>query len=368
MGAHSLTFFPIGNADTTLIKLVNGQNVLIDYAHMRCDIEDDKRIDLPEAMNKHIKEDFDVVCFTHADEDHICRFSEYFYLEHAAAYQTEGRKKIKELWVPANILVETNLEEDARILRSEARYRLKNKSGIKVFSRPKKFKDWCDAQTDICYDDIKHLVVDAGKLVPGFTIAGNGVEFFVHSPFASDNLDIDRNNESIVIQATFNDSCNTKLLLGSDVDNDAWTDIVNITKYYRNEHRLQWDILHVSHHSSYTAIGPNKGEEETEPNPEVKWLIEDQSNDKCRIISPSLPIISIDTVQPPHRQAANYYKRIVNEKKGYYYVTMEHPSTRAPEELSFEIDAFNCMSLKLKETGNATFPFFAPTPRAGNHG
>ena len=368
MGTHSLTFFPIGNADTTLIKLSNGQNVLIDYAHMHCDDKEDKRIDLPTAMDKQVIGDFDVVCFTHADEDHICRFSEYFYLDHAAAYQGDDRKKIKELWVPANVLVEMNVDGDARILRQEARYRLKNKYGIRVFSRPKKLKDWCDCQEDICFDDIKHLIVDAGTLVPGFTVAGNGVEFFAHSPFASDNLDIDRNNESIVIQATFNDRCNTKLLLGSDVDHDAWTDIVKITRYYHNEERLRWDIFHISHHSSYTAIGPNKGEEETQPNPEVKWLIEDMGNQRCRIVSPSWEIIPIDSVQPPHRQAANYYKRITKSKNGIYHVTMEHPDKNKPDELTLEIDQFNCMSLKIKETSNAAFAFGSPTPRAGYHG
>ncbi len=293
MGKHSLTFYPIGNADTTLIKLSNEQTVLIDYAHMRCDGDaTDKRIELPDALNKAVNGDFDAVCFTHADNDHICRFSEYFYLDHAAAYQGGNRKKIKELWVPANILVETNLDGDARILRAEARYRLKNKKGIRVFSRPKKLKDWCEQQDDICFDDIRHLVVDAGQLVPGFSLSGNGVEFFVHSPFASDSQHIDRNNESIVIQATFNDACQTKLLLGSDVDNDSWTDIVNITKHFGNEHRLLWDFFHVSHHSSYLAIGPEKGTYETVPNKEVKWLIEEQGNARARSNSPSWEITS----------------------------------------------------------------------------
>jgi beta-lactamase superfamily II metal-dependent hydrolase len=369
MGVHSLTFFPIGNADTTLIKLSNDQSVLIDYAHMRCDGDDnDKRIDLPAAMNKNVSGDFDVVCFTHADNDHICRFSEYFYLEHAAAYQSDDRKKIKELWVPANILVETNVDGDARILRAEARYRLKNKSGIRVFSRPKKLKDWCDQQEDICFDDIQHLVVNAGTLVPGFSLASNGVEFFAHSPFASDSQQIDRNNESIVIQATFNDTCQTKLLLGSDVDNDSWTDIVKITKLKKNEHRLVWDFFHISHHSSYLAIGPDKGENETAPNPEVKWLIEEQGNDRCRIISPSDCIPNIDTTQPPHHQAAAYYKRITKNKNGAYFVTMEHPEKAKPDELSFEIDQSACAKLKLKEVASAAFAFGSVTPRAGING
>jgi hypothetical protein len=366
--AHKLTFYPIGNADTTLIKLENDQSILIDYAHMRCeDDPDDKRIDLPRALNEAEKGEFDVVCFTHADNDHICGFSDYFYLQHAGIYQTGTRKKIKELWVPANVLVETNVTGEAYALRAEARYRLKNKKDIRVFSRPKKLKDWCDAQDDICYDDICHLIVDAGTLVPSFSIFGNGVEFFVHSPFASDSQNIDRNNESIVIQATFNDNCRTKLLLGSDVDHDAWSDIVKITKYYRNEDRLRWDFFHVSHHSSYKAIGPEKGISETVPNTEVKWLIEEQGNGRARIISPSWEITNDDTLQPPHFQAANYYKRITKNKNGAYFVTMEHPSKSEPDGLTFVIAAASCATLEIKETANAAFAYTSKPPRAGCH-
>jgi hypothetical protein len=187
-------------------------------------------------------------------------------------HQSGERKKIRGLWVPANVLVETNADSDTRILRAEVRYRLKNKKDIRVFSRLKKLKDWCDAQEDICYDDICYLIVDAGTLTPGFALFGNGVEFFAHCPFASDSQNIDRNNECIVVQATFNDVCQPKLLLGSDVDNDASSDIVKITKYYHNETRLLWDFFHVSHHSSYKAIGPEKGTNETVPNAAVKSI------------------------------------------------------------------------------------------------
>src|SRR5689334_11178605 len=100
---HKITFYNIGNADTTLIELSNNQRILFDYANIRnADDEGDKRVDLPEELNKVVPGDYDVVCFTHLDYDHICRASEYFYFEHATSYQSETRKKIKELWVPAN--------------------------------------------------------------------------------------------------------------------------------------------------------------------------------------------------------------------------------------------------------------------------
>jgi hypothetical protein len=217
----------------------------------------------------------------------------------------------------------------------------------------------------MCYDDIEHLIVDAGKLVPGFTLQGNGIEFFVHSPFVSESLDIDRNYESIVLHATFNDACQTKLLLGSDINHDAWADIVDITKFYNNEDRLIWDLLHVSHHSSYTALGPYKGIRETIPNEQVKWLIEEQGNPRSRIISPSWEINTSEDLQPPHHQAAAYYRRICELKQGNYYVTMEHPNRSQPKELTFEIDPYTCTRLILKDAANANFAAHSVTPRAG---
>lgn len=365
MNNHRITFYPIGNADSTLIELKNDKKILFDYADMRCeDDPDDKRINLPEALDKSVPNDYDVVCFTHCDNDHIHKFSEYFYLEHAQQYQSKKRKKIKELWVPAAVLLEEGCEDDARVLRAEARYRLRNKSGIKVFSRPKKMKDWCDEQEDIDYESVKHLFIDAGKLVPGFRKDIEGVEFFVHSPFASESQEIDRNREAITLQATFDDRNESKLILGSDITYDVWTDIVKITKYFGNEKRLLWDLFHVSHHCSYTALGPDKGKSITEPVDQVKWLFETRGRSKARIISPSWPIPSTETPQPPHKEAAEYYKSVIDLKHGEFLVTMEEPSIVSPEPLVIEIDYFTGVKV-LKLVSSYAFVSGKTPPRAG---
>jgi len=354
---HKVTFYPIGNADTTLIELSNNQKILFDYANMRCkDDATDKRVDLPAELNKVVtSEVYDVVCFTHLDDDHICGSTEYFYLQHATKYQSKERKKISELWVPASVLVETDLSGEALIIRTEARYRLKNKSGIRVFSRPKKLKEWCDAQEDICFDDIKHLIVDAGTLVPGFSKSSQGVEFFVHSPFVSETQHIDRNNEAIVVQATFNDSCETKMILGSDITHSVWSDIVKITRHFGNDDRLKWDLFHISHHCSYTALNEEKGHTETKPTEEVKWLFETQGNNRSWIISPSWSIPTEDTEQPPHKQAAAYYRKVANNKTGSFKVTMDHPTSSSPKPLTFIIDSLSCARLLLKAAAVASF-------------
>lgn len=371
MSKHLLKFYPCGNADSTLICLADGRRILWDFANMKDpNDKEDKRCDLPAELNKDVDGDYTVVTFTHADKDHINRFSEYFYLEHALKYQDGERKKIRQLWVPAAVLIDTQVEDEAKVLKAEARYRLKNKKGILVFSRPDKMKKWCDEQEDISYDDVKHLFVDAGQVVPGFNKETDGIEFFIHAPFASISQNIDRNGSCIVVQAVFNDRCNTKMILGADNTHDVWKDIVNITKHFNREDRLIWDFFHLSHHCSYLALGPDKGDDKTVPIDEIKWLFEMQGKWMCRIISPSKPIPEKGTSEdkdnkPPHRQAANYYKDVVELKNGEFIVTMEHPIVSTPEPIIVTIDEFSCASLEKKSKSPEAFIAGASAPRAG---
>ncbi|WP_320236178.1 hypothetical protein [Mesorhizobium montanum] len=98
----------------------------------------DKRIDLPKALHDELddagRESFRVVAFTHLDDDHICGARDFFWFDHARILQGDDRVKIDELWVPAAAITETDLEGDAWTIRAEARHRLKEGYGVKVFS------------------------------------------------------------------------------------------------------------------------------------------------------------------------------------------------------------------------------------------
>lgn len=335
-----ITFFPLGNADTTLIE-VGGKYILWDYANTKTEDKDDKRCDLPAELNKRVNGDFDVVCFTHADKDHIHRMTEYFYLDHDKQYQTEGRKKMRDLWIPAAILVDDKSNNDNDdILRAEAKHRLKQGKGVKVFSKPEKLKDWLKGN-GLDYEKVRHLIVDAGTLVPGWDKALQGIEFFAHAPFmghVDDTTVIDRNNSGILAQIVFGNAVETQLILGADFHADTWTNIVKITRLHKNHHRLNWDIFHLSHHCSYTALSDEKGEEKTEPGSEIAWLYETQGKDKCIVVSPSWEIEFEDTDQPPHFQAYYYYKDVAHEKKGQIEVLMEFPTKKKPAPLEIVID------------------------------
>lgn len=373
MTKHILKIYPLGNADTTLFSLANGKQILWDYANKKDKNDnDDKRCDLPEELDKDTSGDFDVVCFTHADEDHYKGFSEYFYLTHDSKYQDNKRRKIKELWVPAALLLETGFDnEEAKTLQKEARYRLKNKSGILVFSRPKKMKEWCDRQNDISFDDVKHLFIDAGTIVPTFNLENDGVEFFVHSPFYSESQNIDRNKASIVVQVTFNDKCQSKVIMGGDCTHEVWKDIITITSHFGRQERLEWDIFHISHHCSYLSLDAEKGEDITDPEEDIKWLYEEKGNNRSRLISPSWPIpkkgAEDDNNQPPHRQAASYYKNVANKLNGEFLVTMETPSKEEPKKIIFEIDIQTCIKLQKASAVASVNIADKKIPRAGRN-
>jgi hypothetical protein len=365
---HTLTFYPIGNADSFLIELEKGQKLLFDYANKKDpENQSDVRIDLAAAIRANLesaKRDYlDVVAFTHADDDHVHGSSEFFHLQHADKYQGSGRIKINELWVPAAMILEEGCEDEARILRAEARYRLKQGSGVRVFSRPDALKDWLEAN-GLTLESRVQLITNAGGTVPGFSKADTGIEFFVHSPFSKqcDEGEIDRNTACLGFQATFDTG--TEMLLTADATHEVWEDIVNISKYHGNLHRLSWDILKVPHHCSYLSLGAEKGTEKTVPTENVDWLLK-QGKKKALMVITSDPIPAGDETQPPHRQAYNCYEdyRIMHE--GSIHVTMEWPSKAKPEKLVINIDRVGGVTVVKRLITAGYILTNRPAPRAG---
>ncbi len=370
---HTITFYPLGNAESCSIELNNGRMLLFDYANVR-DPNDpgDLRFDLAKGLREKLRgarrDDFDLVAFTHLDMDHIQGVSEFFYLRHAKKYQDANRIKIATLCVPAAAIIEDGCEDEARILRAEARYRLREGSGIRVISRPQQLASWLEKQ-GVHIEDRLHLISEAGTLLPEFTLSSDGVEFFVHSPFASRLADgslLDRNTDALVMQARFEyDLVRTHLLITADVPHDALAEMIRVTKWHKNQNRLEWDIMDIPHHCSYLSLAAEKGKDKTEPDDEIKWLFEDQAQQRGVLVSSSQPIPeNDDDPQPPHRQAANYYRECADAIDGEFKVTMEHPKKSSPEPLVITIDGSKAT---VKKPGPNAVGIIAsrPSPRAG---
>ncbi|RLC44394.1 MAG: hypothetical protein DRH70_08860 [Candidatus Coatesbacteria bacterium] len=375
---HKITLFPLGNADCCRIDLECGKKILFDFADSRDpEDEDDLRCDLPKELREDLEESnrdyFDVVAFSHLDKDHFNGATEFFFLEHAKKYQSDDRIKMNVMWVPAALITEQGPEDDeARILQKEARHRFRERKGIRVFSRPERLRQWCK-KNDINLDDRLHLITDAGEVAPEFTLSADKVEFFVHSPFAvrqDENTVEDRNEDSLVMHVTFEiDGVLTKALLLADSTHEALSDIVDITRSKGNDHRLEWDIAKLPHHCSYLSIGPEKGKSKTKAVEQVDWLYKEQGQSGAIAVSTSNPIPEAGTDedkddQPPHRQAAEYYKDVVADLNGQFVVTMEHPTPNAPKPLVIEIGRTKG-TLKKSVLGAAYISTSQRAPRAG---
>ena len=368
----TITFYPLGNADSSLTKFEDGRLMLIDY----CDCKDpndkkDRRIDLPEELRAELarrdREDFDMVAFTHADNDHVAGAEDFFWLDHADKYQGEGRVRIKELWVPANSILEQETEGSARAIRQEARYRVKKNGGVRVFGNRGCLDEWLKVE-GIKPETRHHLITHAGELVPGFSRDEGNAELFVHSPFAFRMLgeEVDRNNACLVLQVAFFAGGNPyRVMFSGDAEWEAWRDIDYISQKNGNSDRLKWDGFKIAHHCSYTALGPEKGDEETEPALEVAHLF-DQGQPGCILVSSSEPIPTEDTDLPPHKQAAAYYERVRTKKEGEFVITMETPSTEHPEPIIIEITYRGLLRRKRSATPSAVAAVVArPSPRVG---
>lgn len=370
----TITCYPLGNADCSRIDLDDGRQLLVDFADVRADY--DLGGTLREDLRKKKRDGYDVVAFTHFDRDHICGASDFFWLDHAKTYQGDGRPKIKTLWVPAAAILETGNTGDSRALRQEARHRLKQNYGVRVFSTPGLLTDWLKA-AGIDPEDRAHLFVDAGKLVPDFSLGADGAEFFAHSPFATRSDDgrlINRNKDCLAFQATFSvGGRTTRAHFFADLTADEIDQIVRTTEWHA-EHtdasrsdRLRWDVFHLPHHSSYLSLHPSeRGATKTTPLPRIARLYEEYGERGAILVSTSRPVRTYDDNDPPHKEAARYY-RDVAEGHGNarnYVVTMEHPSIGNPKPLKIKIDRFGASVVKRGGSGSAAVAGAVP-PRAG---
>lgn len=376
---HKVVFYPVGNGDTSQIILDNGRRLLFDFRHQKSSEEYGSplfnlRDHLKGELAKAKRDYFDVVAFTHGDKDHIGNSTEFFELLSAAKYQGDGRIKIKELWVPAAMILDTAASDEQSdefvIWRQEARHRLKAGNGIRVFSKPEMLKQWL-SDNGLSVNDRRNLITDAGGLVPGFTLGLDQVEFFCHSPFIKhvDEGDDLRNEASLIFQVRFEiQGTRFDYLAVGDSKHDVLDDIVAITKFHKNDDRLHWNLFNLPHHCSYLALGPDKGDRETIPTRNVKDLLL-YGQPGAYLVSSSNPIRSDQEAYaqtlPPHVQAKNAYVNYLGKVGGRkFLVTMEEPSEARPQPLVFEISGSGGKLALVGGLGTSSI-ISRPAPRAG---
>jgi glyoxylase-like metal-dependent hydrolase (beta-lactamase superfamily II) len=82
---HQVIFYPVGCGDTSQIVLANNRRVLMDFHHIAdTEVNNRPEINLAEQLRNELRvadrDDYDVVAFTHGDEDHIMGSTDFFEL------------------------------------------------------------------------------------------------------------------------------------------------------------------------------------------------------------------------------------------------------------------------------------------------
>lgn len=349
MADPTITYFPVGNGDTTLINLSDGTTIIIDLNMTEAaENEPDKtRYDVQAHLLKEVRRDdkgrphTDAFILSHPDQDHIRNFEKSFFVGDPSRYSEAdkkgGRIIIDELWFAPRIFsrYEKDLCDDARAFRKEAHRRIDlYKKGGEERAKPG------NRIRVIGYSDNPELEgLEAILTIPGSSIdLINGskkadFEFFVHAPFKRDTDAQweERNRTSIVLHARFTVDKAAEAALaffGGDAGCGVWEEIFDKS----DEKDLQWDLFLAPHHCSWTFFSELPSEE-NKPSKKILRLLDMRR--KGAFVVSSSKLIRDDDDNPPHYQAAELYRKKVGKDK--FLCTMEHPSEKKPEPIYFSM-------------------------------
>lgn len=360
---HSITYFPVGNGDTSLIKLTDGTTMIIDLnvRQAGADKDDPSCYDVRGHLLRELRRDsegrphVDAFILTHPDQDHLRGVEEVFYLGDPSSCSEKDKKAeliiVDELWFAPRVFCEfkKNLTKDAKLIREEAERRTdiylrklaaRNSKGNRIRVIGSTEDDGLKGLEDV-------------TTIPGETINQiNGdrkadFEYFVHAPFKkdTDNKDGERNDTSIVLQARFTVDGEKRAALaifGGDAGCAVWEAIIDRS----DDESLEWDLLLAPHHCSWTFFSELPSEDK-KPSEKILGFLDKRRTGALVIASSKL--IEDDDDNPPHFIASEEYRKKVGGKN--LLCTGEHPNTKEPQPICFSMtrngpvkDAFTATS------------------------
>lgn len=364
MADPAITFFPVGNGDTVLMRLPDGGHILVD-CNITVDSTNPKvtdRYDVRQHLLKVLPKDdagvphLDAFVLTHPDQDHCRGFDDVFYVGDPCKYGESHKKKqlirIDELWFSPRVFTEfhKDLSDPAKAFKKEAWRRVDLERAISadriIAGNRLRVVGYSDAE------EINGLEkVQIGPGTSTSTVNRKDRErfsLFLHAPFKrhTDDDDGSRNDTSVVMQLTF-DVDETKraglVLLGGDAEYEVWERILELS----SDDTLQFDLFLAPHHCSWTFF--NDCPQADNPKPREKPL---ELLNKCQMgakVIASSKHIQDDDDNPPHFEAAKEYKAVVGAKN--FLVTADHLHNKVPVPITFEFSANGPVKVDAAESG-----------------
>ncbi|QGY47763.1 hypothetical protein GM418_30105 [Maribellus comscasis] len=376
---HIVKYYPVDNADTSLIKLSDNTTIQVDCQIREGEENSDgvKIYDVKKDILKELQNDgnnnpyVDLFILSHPHKDHCAGFEKNYYCGDPDEYSEDNRENneimIGELWL-TQMVFGNDICDEAKAIRKEAKRRRKlfeenpleaNKQGNRLHI------------IGYTKDD---GVINGLSYIPGTTINTiNGkynyyASIFIHAPFKSDlvseTANEDHNATSIVFQISFKTSVGgeikSRAIFGGDADHYIWEKVKSISEDKGNEDKLKWNLFLAPHHCSWSFFNDRPYEDNKDPKDYSLELL-DYKEKNAHVIASSIKIKN-EKPNPPHHPAKTEYINKVGD--AYFRNTAINVDEKAPEPLKFEISDGGT---KLLKVAGAAGPVIVEkkTPRAG---
>lgn len=375
---HIIKYYPVGNADCTLIKLDNGKTIIVD-CQILADLTDGhgKQVmfDVKADLLKELKKDglgrpfVDLFISTHPHDDHCKGFAGNFYQGKVDDYDKDKNKDeiiIEELWITPRGL-NNNLSSPAEDIRKEAKRRRKLYDDDKNFTGSKG-----NYLRIIGYDkdkefDSRYCYVP-GKLVT--TVHGSSLswlEIFIHAPFKEDvetskKYD-NKNATSVVVQFGFKidgyTGYKSRVLMGGDAEHEIWQHILDNNA---DDEKLKWNIFLAPHHCSWSFFNGSDNKKEIKPS--AAAILNKQIGNSAHIIASSNEIKNDNNNPPCYEAKLQYIKKLKSGSSHFLNIATHSKVGNIPQPIVFKINE-NGKTLKENTTVAGATSISNPAPRAG---
>jgi hypothetical protein len=363
----TISFFPVGNGDMTLIGLAdaNQTKILID-----CNIRD--AADDPEDPTRDVAADLrarigrdakgrpyvDVFALSHPDQDHCNGLIDHFYLGAPENYPDDGapdaskRILIHEIWSSPMVFRRASrchtLCEDAKAFNREVKRRVglnkaKGFIGVQAGDRVLVMGEDEDGKTDNMEPILVRIDTTFNR-VNGTVSPCFSARLLAPMSKSDDDTEdlLSKNHSSVILNFSIaSDTTGTavrQFLSAGDAEVAIWERLWE--KHRKDPSVLEYDLLQTPHHNSWHSLSYDSWSElheEAEVSRDARCALS-QIRAGATIVSSSDPIYDDDN-DPPCYGAKIVYEEIAQSADGTFYCTGEYPTVDDVAPLEFAVTA-----------------------------
>lgn len=352
--AASITFFPVGNGDMTLIVLDNGQRILVDI-HVRAAANDDsdETPDVMAQLRKRLEADeqgrlyVDAFLLSHPDRDHIAGLEEHFHLGDPADWSgDEDKILINEMWSSPLVFRRANdadvADGDPKAWWEEARRRVRRfkEDGLATEAGDRILILGEDREGKT--DGLEAILVTVGSTFSAVDRVDNSsVEVLLLGPIAAqdeaEDEEFSKNDSSVVARFTLgggSEEDSFLFLTGGDAGVAIWE---RLWEGYGGTEALDYDMLQAPHHCSWRTLSHDSYSElgeGAEVSDDARSALA-QAREGAIIVASS-KAISPNDADPPSDRARREYVEILGDETRFVCVA-DHWDAEA-QPLEYEIN------------------------------